>query len=251
MLLSLTFNCKPVCENGGKTTIAGSRQYQKPVSIKKHKTPSRRKRDRLRFHTFLDKKKQLEKQQISKTVPQNSNSSSTSQPQCPPPPDKSVTVSPRIETPFTQPVILTTSPPPELPPRSSDDSWITVSDDTLTTVCDDTPLDSSTQRSATPVVFSEPDEPAAEPIPVYPQPPASIQPPYPFKTVQERFAELYTNCGHCQLPSAECTAGLKGTSGGTRHCIWTPDCPLKLSCYPALDPTKRIHIVKHRYMLIF
>ena len=32
---------------------------------------------------------------------------------------------------------------------------------------------------------------------------------------------------------------LKGTSGGPRHCIWTPDCPLKLSCYPALDPGKR------------
>ncbi len=26
----------------------------------------------------------------------------------------------------------------------------------------------------------------------------------------------------------------KGKSGGPRHCIWTPDCPLKLSCYLAL-----------------
>ncbi len=23
----------------------------------------------------------------------------------------------------------------------------------------------------------------------------------------------------------------KGTSGGPIHCIWTPDCPLELSCY--------------------
>ncbi len=29
----------------------------------------------------------------------------------------------------------------------------------------------------------------------------------------------------CNLPC------VKGTSGGPRHCIWTPDCPLKLSCY--------------------
>ncbi len=34
---------------------------------------------------------------------------------------------------------------------------------------------------------------------------------------------------------------LKGASGGPRHCISTPDCPLKLSCYPALNPTKSIH----------
>ena len=39
---------------------------------------------------------------------------------------------------------------------------------------------------------------------------------------------------------------LKGASGGPRHCIWTPDCPLKLSCYPALNQTKSIHTVKHR-----
>ncbi len=32
----------------------------------------------------------------------------------------------------------------------------------------------------------------------------------------------------------------KGASGGPRHCIRTPDCPLKLSCYPALNPTKSI-----------
>ncbi len=44
---------------------------------------------------------------------------------------------------------------------------------------------------------------------------------------------------------------LKGTSGGPRHCIWTPDCPLKLSCYLALDPPKGIHIVKSRSFLIF
>ena len=37
-------------------------------------------------------------------------------------------------------------------------------------------------------------------------------------------------------------------NSSTRHCIWTPDCPLKLSCYRALNPTKRIHTVKHRYM---
>ncbi len=35
---------------------------------------------------------------------------------------------------------------------------------------------------------------------------------------------------------------LKGTSGGPRHCIWTPDCLLKLSCYLALDPPEGIHI---------
>ncbi len=28
--------------------------------------------------------------------------------------------------------------------------------------------------------------------------------------------------------------GLKGTYGGPSHCIRTPDCPLKLSHYPAL-----------------
>ncbi len=28
---------------------------------------------------------------------------------------------------------------------------------------------------------------------------------------------------------------IKGTSGEPRHCIWTPDCPLKLFHYPALD----------------
>ncbi len=37
--------------------------------------------------------------------------------------------------------------------------------------------------------------------------------------------------------------GFKGTSGGLRHCIWTPDCPLKFSCYLALDRPTGIHIV--------
>ncbi len=37
---------------------------------------------------------------------------------------------------------------------------------------------------------------------------------------------------------------IKGTSWGPRHCIWTPNCPLKLSHYPALDP-----IIKG-YMLV-
>ncbi len=39
---------------------------------------------------------------------------------------------------------------------------------------------------------------------------------------------------------------IKGTSGGPRHCIWTPDCPLKLSSDVAVDPIKGIHIVKDR-----
>ncbi len=162
---------------------------------KHHKTPSRRRRDRARFRAFLERKKQ-KKQQISATnsVPQTSNS----QPKEPmpqqgsPSSEESVTVSSPIL--HTVPTITTTSPPPELPSSSSDDSWITVSDDT--------PLESPTQPSATP----------AEPIPVPPQPQASVQHPYPFKTVQERFAELYTNCGHCQLPSGDCLGGLKPCS---------------------------------------
>ncbi len=39
---------------------------------------------------------------------------------------------------------------------------------------------------------------------------------------------------------------LKVTSGGPRHCIWTPGRTLKFSCYLALDPPKGIHIVKSR-----
>ncbi len=39
-----------------------------------------------------------------------------------------------------------------------------------------------------------------------------------------------------------CFHSIKGTSVGPRHCIWTPDCPLKLSYYPALDPTKMVRI---------
>ncbi len=36
----------------------------------------------------------------------------------------------------------------------------------------------------------------------------------------------------------------KGTSGGPRHCIWGPDCPLRLSRYLALDRPTGIYIVK-------
>ena len=45
---------------------------------------------------------------------------------------------------------------------------------------------------------------------------------------------------------SDASGPLKGTSGGPRHCIWTPDCPLKLYCYLALDPPQGIHIVKSR-----
>ncbi len=38
-------------------------------------------------------------------------------------------------------------------------------------------------------------------------------------------------------------SSVKWTSGGPRHCFWTPDCPLKLSCYLGLGPPKGIHIV--------
>ena len=55
-----------------------------------------------------------------------------------------------------------------------------------------------------------------------------------------------THPSELDLLSAVFKQLLKGTSGGPRHCISTPTCPLKLSCYLELDPTKNIHIVKHR-----
>ncbi len=45
----------------------------------------------------------------------------------------------------------------------------------------------------------------------------------------------------CDAPNMDIHAFyilFKGTSGGPRHCIWTPAGPLKLSCYLALDPPK-------------
>ena len=85
VLLSLTFSCKPVGENGGKRTIPCSRQRQ---------TPSRRKRDQARFHAFLEKKKQIKlekrKAQLSRDIHEHTSS------QCPPPQDETNTQSPTV-----------------------------------------------------------------------------------------------------------------------------------------------------------
>ncbi len=106
--------------------------------------------------------------------------------------------------PPTHPVILNTSPPQELPPRSADDSWTTVSDDAGLT--DDAPLESPGQPSVIPVTPVEPDQLVSDPIPVNTQPQASLKESY--KPVQEKFLQLYTECDYCQLPSGECPAGL-------------------------------------------
>ena len=96
VLLSLTFSCKPVGENGGKRTMPCSRQRQtpSPPSKKKHKTPSRRKRDQARFHAFLEKKKQIKlekrKAQLSRDIHEHTSS------QCPPPQDETNTQSPTV-----------------------------------------------------------------------------------------------------------------------------------------------------------
>ncbi len=65
---------------------------------------------------------------------------------------------------------------------------------------------------------------------------------------------FHAHCRECILRGItsasirEINSHLKGTSGGPRHCIWTPDCPLKLYCYLALDTPQGIHIVKNVYV---
>ena len=57
---------------------------------------------------------------------------------------------------------------------------------------------------------------------------------------KERFWSLRIRGCHSACPGWHT---LKGTSGGPRHCIWTPECSLTLSCYLAPDPTKSMNIV--------
>ncbi len=232
-----------------------SRQPPRSQNKLKRKSPSRLRRDSERLKEYRQRKKQYKQQQISRAEIQNSHLPLT--PQCPPPPDESVTVSPRVVIPLTHPVILSTSPPPELPPRSADDSWTTVGDGSNLSdddaplespsqpsvtpvdpaepdqpvpqsnppVSDDAPLESPSQPSVTPVAPVEPDQPVSDPTPVNTQPQASLKDSY--KPVQERFLELYTECGYCQLPSSECSAGLKPCSRCLCRAYCSKDCQRK------------------------
>ncbi len=101
-------------DNGGKTrkksgNTTTQQQAFPDTQKRKKKSPSRRRRDRERLHRFLERKKC--QKQISSVKPVTLIS------------DHSATVS------HVQPLVVATSPPPELPTESSgDDSWITVSE---------------------------------------------------------------------------------------------------------------------------
>ena len=93
--------------NGGKTSKNGgnttTKQHGFPETQKhKKKSPSRRRCDRARLHKFLEKKKH--QRQLSSAKPE-----SLTLPQCTPPRDQSISVS------HSQPLVLATSPPQELP----------------------------------------------------------------------------------------------------------------------------------------
>ena len=186
-------------KNGGNTTI---KQHGSPDTQKhKKKSPFRRRRDRARLHKFLEKKKH--QRQLRSAQPE-----SLTLPQCAPPREQSIQVS------HSQPLVLATSPPPELPTESSgDDSWITVSEVELPAKDPSDPV-APLQESTKPV------EPMPEPnqdIPSKPQANSFTQSPCrcPFCTpvvLTMNPDELYEECYYCHLSRCEAPNGLKPCS---------------------------------------
>ena len=115
-------------QNGGKTTIEGSRHcktHQKDNSAtnsinppRKRKSPSRRKRDRMRFRMFLEKRKKQKTKTATELSPQTTRAVSTKSPisvQCAPPDEAVITVC-RPPT-----VVLSKSAPSSVPiPQAPD-----------------------------------------------------------------------------------------------------------------------------------
>ncbi len=185
--------------NGGKMTIEGSRQpktHQKvtPKSQKK-KSPSRRRRDKARFHAFLERKR------LSKARKAHSAQPPEEKP-CNPPQVVPIIPSARIVTPAPDPEVLPTSPP-ELPPSPHSDSWITDSEG-------ESPLVDISPEPVPKALSDLESQPNTSPTNAQPTVGSPCNclacscPVEPFE-----LADLYEECSVCFLSAEEAPNGLK------------------------------------------